>query len=344
MDENHHDKYSPSKLYHWATCPHWDSAGGGPEAQRGTRIHKAVATGDMTGLDADEIHAARRCIKFLYQFRADNPEWAIQQEVWLPGVIEDTGGSADVLATYQDMGVVIDWKGSDTDPNSAQGKAYALHAMAAKGLHKVGVVFFNYTSGLASDSATYTSQADLAFEIASIKEHRITAEKCPSMYSPIPSSSCCWCKKKSTCKEASAMTANELTVVSADAIDIHAMSIQQAGDMYSKLNALLKRAKKIEDALKERLVQETESGIATGYRVSERASKRDWVDNSIVSLAKTYTEANFLEEPDFYDLKSPAELEREMILSFGISHTEAIQEMIASAVTQYTYKVLTKEK
>jgi len=277
----HHDPYGGSRLAQWEHCPHWESSPSGPEAQRGTRIHAAVAANSVAGLDEDEAKCAYRCMSFLEALKQNNPTWRVQQESWLPGVIEGTGGTADVLAADSNAATVIDWKGSDTDPYSTQGKSYALNAMGALGLQKVLVVFFNYTSGQPGEVVLYDDKAKLVFEVAAIKERHITALACPGIHARVPNPGCSWCAKKSTCKEASEVTTKDLTVAIAESLDVNAMPIQQAGEMYTKLASIMKRAKNIEAALKDRLIQATEAGEQTGFKVGSKGGQRSWNDEDI---------------------------------------------------------------
>lgn len=343
----HHDPYGGSRLAQWAHCPHWESGPSGPEAQRGTRIHSAVATGNTSKLqDDDEVKCAYRCISFLEQFKQDNPTFTILQEKWLDGVIEGTGGTADVLAWGDDMAVVIDWKGSDNDPDSAQGKSYALNAMLDLGVHSVRVVFFNYTSGVAGYPAEYHDKGALACEVAAIKERHITAMARPGIHARVPNPGCSWCAKKSHCKEASEVTTADLTVAIADNLDVNSMPIQKAGVMYAKLGALMKRAKNIEAALKDRLIQAIDAGeTGTGYRATTKGGQRDWIsEEQAITALSAYAQNGFLSLPNYHTLKSPAEMERTLVEAWGESHTENIRLMISCATTQSRYTILQKEK
>jgi len=337
----HHDPYGGSRLAQWAICPHWESGPSGPEAQRGTRIHAAVATSDSSKLIDYEVQCYYRCISYLEQFRQDNPGWNILQEKWLDGVIEGTGGTADVLAWGDDMAVVIDWKGSDNAEDSAQGKSYALNAMVHLGVHSVRVVFFNYTTGVAGYPAEYHDKAALACEIERIKNNHIHRE----LHRKIPNPGCSWCANKAKCKEASEVTTADLTVAIADNLDVNAMPIQQAGIMYSKLAALMKRAKNIESALKDRIIQAAESGEQTGFKVGSKGGQRSWRDeDSFSSKAQKYADDAFLKFPTIRQLLPPGEMEKALIAEWGASHTDNIRLLISEATDQLRYTTLTKEK
>lgn len=338
----HHDPYGGSRLAQWANCPHWEAGPSGPEAQRGTRIHAAVATSDSSKLIDDEVQCYYRCISYLEQFRLDNPGWTILQEKWMDGVIEGTGGTADVLSWNGDMAVVIDWKGSDNAEDSAQGKSYALNAMVDLGVHSVRVVFFNYTSGVAGSPAEYNDKAALACEIERIKNNHIHRE----LHRKMPNPGCSWCANKATCKEASEVTTADLTVTIADSLDVNAMPIQQASQMYAKLGALMKRAKNIEAALKDRIIQAIEDGESgTGFKLASKGGQRDWIseEHAITSLT-TYAQDGFLALPNYHQLKSPSEMERTLVEAWGVAHTDNIRMMISAATTQNRYTILQKEK
>lgn len=337
----HHDPYGGSRLAQWAICPHWESGPSGPEAQRGTRIHAAVATSDSSKLIDDDVQCYYRCISYLEQFRQDHPEWTILQEKWMDGVIEGTGGTADVLAWNGDMAVVIDWKGSDNAEDSAQGKSYALNAMVDLGVHSVRVVFFNYTSGVAGSPAEYNDKAALACEIERIKNDHIHRE----LHRKMPNPGCSWCANKATCKEASEVTTADLTVTIADSLDVNAMPIQQAGIMYLKLAALIKRAKKIEAALNDRITKATESGEQTGFKVGSKGGQRSWRDeDSFSSQAQKYADDAFLKFPTIRQLLPPGEMEKALIAEWGVAHTDNIRLLIGECTDQLRYTTLTKEK
>lgn len=343
----HHDTYGGSKLAQGAICPHWKSGPSGPEAQRGTRIHAAVATGDTSKLqDDDEVKCAYRCISYLESFKQDHNGWTILQEKWLPGVIEDTGGTADVIAWNGLNAVIIDWKGSDNDPDSAQGKSYALNCMQDTGATTVRVQFFNYTSGVPGPAVDYNDKAKLAGEVRGIKERMVTCDMCPTVYPKKPNQGCSWCAKKSTCKEASEVTTADLTVAIADSLDVNAMPIQQAGQMYLKLAALMKRAKNIEAALKDRIIQAIEDGEqGTGFKLASKCGQRDWVtEEQAITALTTYAQDGFLALPNYHQLKSPAEMERTLVEAWGVAHTDNIRMMINAATTQNRYTILQKEK
>lgn len=340
----HHDPYGGSRLAQWAECPHWESGASGPEAQRGTRIHAAVAMNTVAGLDEDETKCAYRCLSFLEWFKQENPKFRVQTEVWLPGVIEGTGGTADILADNGQTAIIIDWKGSDNNPDSAQGKSYALNAMIELGVQQVDVIFFNYTSGVAGPAVRYIDKAQLACEITAIKERHITTLSCSGVHARVPNPGCSWCAKKSHCKEASEMTTQDLTTHIAN-LDVNAMPIQQAGEMYVKLAAIMKRAKNIEAALKDRLIQATDAGEHTGFKTGSKGGQRSWKDEDLFSSkAQMYADDAFLKFPTIRQLLPPGDMEKALVAEWGESHTENIRLLISEATIQSRYTTLTKEK
>lgn len=65
-----HAPYSPSSLKYYALCPSWcqgDSEEAGEEAaKRGTAIHKAFETGDLSHCQSDEEKAcAQKALKYV---------------------------------------------------------------------------------------------------------------------------------------------------------------------------------------------------------------------------------------------------------------------------------------
>lgn len=68
-----HHKYSPSRLSSFEKCPSfWPREGTNPIAERGTRIHEALETGDDSKLQSDEErYLAEVCQSFVSEFLAE---------------------------------------------------------------------------------------------------------------------------------------------------------------------------------------------------------------------------------------------------------------------------------
>ena len=72
--ELEHAPYSPSSLKFYALCPSWkqgDSEEAGEEAaRRGTAIHKAFETGDLSHCQTDEERAcANNALKYVHYIK-----------------------------------------------------------------------------------------------------------------------------------------------------------------------------------------------------------------------------------------------------------------------------------
>lgn len=78
--EIEHAPYSPSSLKYFALCPSWKSGdteeAGEAAAERGTAIHKAFETGDMSYCTTDEEKAcakkARAYVELIKRQRIDS--------------------------------------------------------------------------------------------------------------------------------------------------------------------------------------------------------------------------------------------------------------------------------
>lgn len=145
----HHD-FSPSKLQQFKECPGSYKMQFGlpdnptPESDEGTRIHAAVATGDLSGLNHAEEELARGALEFLESI-ASGTEMKCEMirerpvKVLAPNGGMLTEGTADVIVRWEDGHIeVIDWKfGYRAVPDASvniQTAAYALGAMQEFGV------------------------------------------------------------------------------------------------------------------------------------------------------------------------------------------------------------------
>ena len=65
-----HSEFSPSSLKYYALCPSWKQGeqeeAGEEAAKRGTAIHKAFETGDLSGLTNDiDIACAKKALRYV---------------------------------------------------------------------------------------------------------------------------------------------------------------------------------------------------------------------------------------------------------------------------------------
>lgn len=132
-------KISPSKLQYLSLCPCFEftESQGPGAADEGTRMHKAVETGDLTSLETEEEKAqVQKVLNLLMVMRADLPADKIEfQElaVKIPGPWGQMRGTLDhaVYVPSTRKAVISDWKmgrlGLPTGAeDSLQLRAYAL--------------------------------------------------------------------------------------------------------------------------------------------------------------------------------------------------------------------------
>lgn len=135
-----HHPFSPSTLQRLSLCPgSWRMTKDIPEppqsenAAEGTKLHEAVATGNMDGLTAEQQTLLEDCMQF--ESVLSHPSDTIEHEVRLDISDYDGNqivfGTADVVLVHEDGNSdIIDWKFGRTPAPSAEGNfqlaAYAL--------------------------------------------------------------------------------------------------------------------------------------------------------------------------------------------------------------------------
>ena len=115
-----HHEFSPSKLEQLRICPgSYVMQQGLPEtpsaiSAEGTLLHNAVATGDFTGLNDEQIEVVQQCIDFYKSFMKEGSQVLFEQAVEIKN--PETGevltqGIVDCIVIVEpDVIVVIDWK------------------------------------------------------------------------------------------------------------------------------------------------------------------------------------------------------------------------------------------
>jgi hypothetical protein len=140
----------PSKLQQYAACPGSYrmqlglSEPPSPDAEEGTRLHAAVATGDADGLDSEQSDLVRQCTEYLAALveRTGLDHVTYEQPLTIRDSYgeEITHGTADIVATspdHPDRCAVVDWKFGrvpvEATATNLQLAAYALGAMQLSG-------------------------------------------------------------------------------------------------------------------------------------------------------------------------------------------------------------------
>lgn len=144
MEERKHHEFSPSRLEQYRICSGaYKMQIGLPSevsvyAEEGTRLHKAVETGDMEGLSAEQVNAVNQCIEFRESLARENKiaEYHSEEPVTVMSGDEVlTYGTVDAVMVCEGSGkaIAIDWKFGYTPvksvDNNMQLAAYAAGIM-----------------------------------------------------------------------------------------------------------------------------------------------------------------------------------------------------------------------
>lgn len=143
----YHHPFAPSSLDRLKACPgSWFMQQGMPreeseEADEGTMLHDRVATGNISGLTAEQEELVRYCLDRLDEIAWGNSQIIHERELDIRGSNGEilTTGTADVVVIHEDGTVeIIDWKFGRTPVKEVnrnfQLAAYALGAMQAYGV------------------------------------------------------------------------------------------------------------------------------------------------------------------------------------------------------------------
>ena len=113
-----HHAFSPSRLEQYRLCPGSYHMQKGipdipsPAAEEGTLLHKAVATGDFTGLTEEQVELVKDCIEFRNKLMRENNMVHFGSEVALTVFKGNTllteGWADDVLVRYAGDGITIE--------------------------------------------------------------------------------------------------------------------------------------------------------------------------------------------------------------------------------------------
>lgn len=118
-----HHEFSPSRLEQFRVCPGSYKMQLGIErpeseyAKEGTRLHEAVATRNVDGLDDEQTIAVQKCLDFLDSFIHEGDEVYSEQKVEVKDTdgLVLTFGTADIIirhaeGDYDKPITIIDWK------------------------------------------------------------------------------------------------------------------------------------------------------------------------------------------------------------------------------------------
>ena len=148
-----HHNFSPSSLEQYRLCPGSYQMQLGIEerpseaAAEGTLLHNAVATGDFTGLNEEQIELVTRCIEFRKSFiEPDSRDTLVLNEEFLhihdENDEEVTNGTADcIILPEKPVPILIDWKFGYTPVNAVnENIQLATYALGIMQFYKVDSV------------------------------------------------------------------------------------------------------------------------------------------------------------------------------------------------------------
>ena len=207
MSAELHHLLGPSSLARRIACPasllmekNLPALPSTEDASEGTRLHRACETGDLTGLDAEQLELVEKCLAFSAEVCGSAK---FQREVKLrligPGGEVLTFGTADVVHVAGKDGTLVDYKfGRNEVPEAAdnpQLAAYAAMLMQRYGLETVQVWVFQPRLGHRS-SALYRAGHDRTFAdfLLGVRSECLRAD------APFHAGDCCrYCKGAAYC-------------------------------------------------------------------------------------------------------------------------------------------------
>lgn len=312
-NSQHHD-FGPSSLERRDLCPGsyaieslLAEPSSTPEAQRGTRIHAAIAamlsnTVIPEVLNEEEKEVADKLFEYVLTEKQVNG-WT--DEMLFPEKRLSYGsfsgelyfGTADLVVVDKqaEMLTVFDWKTGRKPVAEAadnfQGAAYALAAMQTFMLDTCRVVFYNPCINQLSDHV-FVGMDGLAKVITGVisKANEANAPRFPG------EKQCRYCKGAlfGTCPEyiAELETASKLTVIP-NRKPIKELTDAQVVELYGKCKLVDKLKSQIEDELKSRIESK---GECAGWTMKSSSGGREATDvNGIYSvLEQTFTVDEFI--------------------------------------------------
>lgn len=309
---------------------------GGPDADKGIRIHAMLAAKAATGVWPDkvgteELEIAQVLWDKVLALGIDNgPEPAfflVEQKV---DVEDGFTGTADLIAQSNGLAMVCDYKSGhgdqiDADANP-QLRIYTVNACIL-GIIKPPVKSVIITPFFTT-SVVYTERdvADAAQEVYEIYES-CQKEDAPRIVGPL----CVRCKAFSTSRCPETSMSNQIAVVEA-VKDISTFTGQELSDLFAKVALVEKACKMIKDEAKRRLEADPEA--VPGFQLVPGAKVRTITDVGRASGLLGISGLSVEEIGDCYTLPIGA-VEKVAARHFGSSAKEAskwVGEVLASVI------------
>ena len=292
----------PSQLQQFAACPGSYRMQLGipeetsPDAEEGTRLHRAVATGDTEGLDAEQLDLVERCKAFLVSLVESTglDHVTYEQPLVVSGLdgTELTRGTADIVAfspSRPESCAIIDWKFGrvaveDTATN-LQLAAYALGAMQLTGADTCEAHIYQPRLGR-HVSHTFRSPEAIAANIRAVVR---AATSGPMVLNP-GEAQCRYCRAKADCP-ALRRQSDALAVACAEGSAL--TDPATLAKWYEAAQTAKLLVARVESAMREYLDQH---GECAGYRWQEVAGRREVDDicHAAIQFSDIITNSEFL--------------------------------------------------
>ena len=302
-------------------------------------IHKLIydlAEDNAIEAKAEDVEIAQRALAWLER---TYPGMKWYHELRIEGRIPETGGTLDVVAfdVATQHAVIVDWKGSLPQADSLQGATYAYNLWTMyPDCKRITVAFYNYLTGDSCETV-YEEESDIERRILRTLDKQALVGKDRVRKANY---GCSYCIHRATCKTASEDTVTDLSIP-----DPSALSLPAQLDMYAKLQAVMKRAEKIESALKASLMDAARAGSLPGYTVKwKNGSKLEWTDPAAAKaeVAKILND-NFA-DAEVTGLLPPSKVKAAIKAALGASYTAETERQMDLLITQNRYEILAKEK
>jgi Protein of unknown function (DUF2800) len=253
----------------------------GPAAEMGTRIHKALETGDLSPLAPEEREIAEACLQeyaeIIETLNLGNPSATIKEaRFWYDDLYS---GAIDLIHLYgenQDTALMVDWKSGRIPQSQAaenlQLRAYGvlLKKNLPNPLKKVYVAIVQ-PMACRFTIAEY-DEADLAFAEAEVVAICEAAYKPDAPRTPSPDA-CKYCAAKSICPEARGVH----TALAERKIDVPTMTNDQIGDFLEKAD--------IVESLIEAVRAEAKARLIAGQEIVGRSLQKGRTTRSVIAEA-----------------------------------------------------------
>lgn len=302
MTDTSEDILRPSRLQQYALCPGsyrmqlGIPADTSPDAEEGTMLHRAVATGNRDGLDGEQAALVEECTEFLASLVRDTglDQVSYEQPLTVRALdgTELTHGTADILMyspAMPDTCAIVDWKFGRVPVEDTAGNlqlaAYALGAMQLTGADTCQAHIYQPRI---RRHVSHVFRSPEAIE-ANIREVVRAATSGPMVLNP-GEAQCRYCLAKGDCP---ALRRQSYALAAACAEGSALADPATLARWYEAAQTAKLLVARIEAAMREYLEQH---GECAGYRYREVAGRREVDDicHAAIQLSDILTNSDFL--------------------------------------------------